>query len=352
MKITYVSCLTQNCGIGRYTHELATRFYESENDVLLYRKDGGSEPFIKDYPYRSFKGLKYYVAPYFLSKAIAHQESDIWHADYVDSASALYIADKKGQKIVTTAHDAIPFIYSKPIDRFVYQLELKKALDVSQAIIVVSEKSKDDLVHYGRINPDLIHVVHNGINHEFFYPDAQKPENEIFTIRYIGGLSKHKNVDAIIKTARILEKSKFKFRIEIGGGGFTYTSLPKLVQDLGVKSVTFSGFIPNEKLRGFLSGADVFLYPSLYEGFGFPPLEAMACGTPTLSSNKGSLREVLNGGALLTDPDPENFAEILFDIFKNPVKLHALRQQAILTASKYDWHKTAQETEKIYQKLR
>lgn len=352
MKITYVSCLTQNCGIGRYTHELASRFYESENDVLLYRKEGGKEPFIKDYPYRSFKGLKHYVAPYFLSKAISIQKSDIWHADYVDSATALYLSGKKGEKIVTTAHDAIPFIYSKPLDRFVYQYELKRAVEVSQAIIVVSKKSKEDLVYYAGINPDMIHVVYNGINHQLFYPDLQKPHNEIFTIRYIGGLSKHKNVETIIKTARILEKSGYKFRFEIGGGGFNNTNLPKLAKELEVKSVVFSGFIPNEKLREFLSGADVFLYPSLYEGFGFPPLEAMACGTPTISSNKGSLQEVLNGGAELTDPEPENFAAILSGLFKDPVKLQSLREMAIQTSSKYCWRKTAQETEKIYQKLR
>ncbi|NTW48702.1 MAG: glycosyltransferase family 4 protein [Chlorobiales bacterium] len=352
MKITYVSCLTQNCGIGRYTHELASRFYESGNEVELYRKEGGKESFIKSYPYRSFKSLKYYVAPYYLKRAISSLRSDIWHADYVDSATALYLAGKKSQKIVTTAHDAIPFIYSKPLDRFAYQYELKKAVEVSQAILVVSEKSKEDLIYYAGINPDMIHVVYNGINHQFFYPDPQKQPNEIFTICYIGGLAKHKNVEAIIHTAKILEKEGLKFQIQIGGGGAEHTNLPKLVRDLNLKSLTFSGFIPNERLRAFLSGADVFIYPSLYEGFGFPPLEAMACGTPTVSSNKGSLQEVLNGGAELTEPSPENFAVILSDLIKNPEKLHALREKAILTASRYTWSKTAQETERIYQKLR
>ncbi|ACF12856.1 glycosyl transferase group 1 [Chloroherpeton thalassium ATCC 35110] len=351
MKLTLTSCLTQNCGIGRYTHELASYFHQSGLEVTLYRKDGGAEPYIKGYPYRSFKNLRYYVAPYYLSKALESVESDIWHADYVDAGWALALAKKSRQPVIVTAHDAIPFIYAKPLDRWVYQYELKKTTEIADAIIVVSQKSKDDLIRHAQIPEEKIHVVHNGINHDFFYPEPNRKENSVFTIRYIGGLAKHKNVESLIYTALLLERKNITCKIQIGGGFHQQTTLPKLVRELKVQNVEFKGFISNDKLRAFLASADVFLYPSLYEGFGFPPLEAMACGTATVSSNRGSLPEVLQNGAICCEPTPENFANAIESLYRHPSKLHALRERGLKTAAEYTWEKTAKQTLGIYGRL-
>jgi len=352
MKLTYVSCLTQHCGIGRYTHELAQYMHKNTPyDVNLYRKDGGEETYIHGYPYRSFKNLRHYIAPYYLSKTIETLESDLWHADYVDSGLALALAEKKAQPVVVTAHDAIPFMHSKPLDKLVYKHELKKTAAIADAIVVVSNNSKEDLLKFTNIPAEKIHVVHNGINHNIFYPDREPEQNKVFTMRYIGGLSKHKNVETLIQAAKILERKQIVFKLQIGGGGYSKTHLPKLVRELGIENIEFKGFIPNEDLRAFLSTADLFLYPSLYEGFGFPPLEAMACGAPTVSSNCGSLPEVIQDGAITCSPTPEAFADHISFLYNNPEKRTQLRESGIKMASNYTWKKTSEKTLQIYQKL-
>jgi len=351
MKLTLASCLTQNCGIGRYTHELASYFHKKELDVRLYRKDGGSEPYIKGYPYRSFKNLRHYIAPYYLSKALESEKSDLWHADYVDAGLALALAKKSRQPVVVTAHDAIPFIYAKPLDRWVYEYELKKTAEIADAIIVVSQTSKDDLLRYTQIPEEKIFVVHNGINHDFFYPEPEQNGNQIFTIGYIGGLAKHKNVESLIYTAQLLQQKNIDCRLQIGGGVAEKTHLPQLVHELEVENIEFKGFISNDHLRRFLASADVFLYPSLYEGFGFPPLEAMACGVATVASNCGSLPEVLQDGAICCDPTPENFANAIELLYNDPSKLNAQREKGLKVAANYTWEKAAERTLEIYQQL-
>lgn len=345
MDIQIISCANSRCGIGRYTNELGIALKNGGNSVNVLRKDNPQPPLFQVYPHRSFKNLRHYVAPYYLSKAISKIDSQIWLADYVDAASSfVYSSLNPKIDLYTNIHDAIPFLYptSKVAFEF-YKAQLRFAVKVSKKIIVVSEVSKYDIVKQIDIDPDKVEVIHNGINHDFFYPDAVKKENEIFTIRYVGGLSgQHKNSETLIEVARILEQKGHQFRIEIGGGFPENTGLPALVQKYKLKSVHFAGFIPDEHLRSFLAEADLFLYPSKYEGFGFPPLEAMACGTATVSSNAGSLQEVLGDGALTTFPDTNHLAKKVEEILLNKDLKKEMQQKAITQASKYTWAKSAE----------
>ena len=95
MNITYISCSERNCGIGRYLEELSKEEYKTNKDINLYRKGKPTEPYIHTYPYRSLRDLRSYIAPFFLAKAMAGKKSEVWHADYVDGAFALWLAGKK-----------------------------------------------------------------------------------------------------------------------------------------------------------------------------------------------------------------------------------------------------------------
>lgn len=352
MKIVIASCAVADCGIGRYDEELTKALHQSGEDVTLYRKTPGTVPYIKSYPYRCFRELRHYVAPYYLSKAIRNENPDVFLADYVDAGYAIGISGKKPKAIVTTAHDAIPFIYKqKPVDFWFYKFQLAKTLKISDSIVVVSQKSKDDFVFYTGCSPERVQVIYNGINHKFFYPDLVRKPNSIFTIRYVGGLSKHKNVEVIIRTAKILQDRNIPVKFELGGGYPQSTPLPALATELGLRNVEFKGFIPDSELRSFLAGADLFVYPSLYEGFGFPPLESMACGTPVVASEKGSLSEVLKNGAVTLDPDPEAFADAIEKIAGDTVKWNLLRANGLQVANSYSWEKAASETLGLFQSL-
>lgn len=345
MKINIISCANSQCGIGRYTDELARAMYKKGEYVRVFRKDNEQPPLFNTYPYRSLRSLRHYVAPYYLSKIARQEYADVWLADYVDAAFALSLTGKKNELLFTNVHDAIPFLFPTSKIAFAnYKMQLKKAADQSRKLIVVSETSKRDLVEAIGIDPGKVEVIYNGINHDFFYPDPQKKKNDLFTIRYVGGLSgPHKNAETLIEVARILEQQWYgeNLVIEIGGGHPENTVLPELVKKYDLKSVKFKGFIPDSELRQFLSEADLFLYPSKYEGFGFPPLEAMACGTATVSSNAGSLGEVLAGGAITVDPDPASLANAVIRVIEDKSLKSDMEQSAVITASKYTWQKAA-----------
>jgi glycosyltransferase involved in cell wall biosynthesis len=350
MSVTFLSCAHTGCGIGRYSEELSKALTQEGVIVNGFRKNESNERFTI-YPYRSFRQLRHYIAPFYLNRAIQRHQTEIWQADYVDAAFAITKSHlKKSQaRLFTTAHDAIPFIYPGDSASFwMYKKQLAHAAELSEKLIVVSEKSKADLVHYTGIRPEKIEVVYNGINHTFFFPDAKKIENPVFTVRYIGGLGAYKNVELLLHMAEYLQKWKMNIRIEIGGAHPERTHLPAKVASLGLHNVHFVGFIPDHKLRSFLAEADVFVYPSLYEGFGFPPLEAMACGTAVISSKRGSLGEVLKWGAITLEPTARDFADSVREMYVNRALKETLEHRALKIASLYTWQKFAQKMLKLY----
>jgi glycosyltransferase involved in cell wall biosynthesis len=353
MEIKIISCANSRCGIGRYTHELGSKLAEWGEDVTVFRKDNPKSPHFQVYPYRSFRNLRHYVAPYYLSRAIKDMKPDVWHADYVDAASAFsYLKKRPVKNLFVNVHDAIPFIFpTSPLAFSFYKAQLRFTARHAQKIVVVSETSKQDLMKHAGIESERIEVIYNGINHDFFYSDPIKKQNKVFTIRYVGGLSgPHKNAALLIEMARVLEQEGLDFRLELGGGYPHNTNLPDLVEQYGLKNVHFAGFVADEDLRSFLAEADLFVYPSKYEGFGFPPLEAMASGTATLSSNAGSLEEVLGDGAITCRPDAHLFAHHVKRIMNRPDLKRDLENRAIARASRYRWSKSADQHLQMYER--
>ena len=351
MKIRLLSCSNAHTGIGRYSQELHSYYLQEKLNSTYYCREKVPLLHSQKYFFPLPKNFRTQFGPFFLNKALTSDDSvTVHHADYVDSGSILNRKEIKS-KIIITIHDAIPFIYPKNNSfKELYHHYLTICDQNADALIVVSEQSKLDVMKFTSIQDSKIHVIYNGINHSMFYPSIKTIPNLVFTMRYHGGLSMgHKNTQLLLHTAKLLEDRNISFRMELSGSNPNSSGLPKLAHELKLKNVFFTGFIPNQNLQSFLSGSDLFLYPSLYEGFGFPPLEAMACGVPVLSSNGGSLNEILSGSALLRNPDVEEFASTIEDLMNNSTLLNELKTKSIQKAAEFTWEKCAKKTIDLYQ---
>ncbi len=350
MKITLTSCQNKYCGLGQYTDNLARALDTIGNEVSVYRKDNQEKPLFHAYPYRSLKKLRPYIAPYFLSRAIKPLQADVWQADYVDAAMGCKMAGKN-QKLFVTIHDAIPFRFRGDKIAFkVYQYQLKKAAAVAQKLIVVSHHAKEEVLKFTDIPADKIAVVYNGIDHSRFKPGKEDTNREVFTIKYLGGLgAPHKNAKALLETALLLKQKGLKFKMIIGGMISAEHPLVLFKKQHKLDEVEFKGFVSEEELPGFYSDADLFFYPSLIEGFGFPPLEAMASGTPALVSDIPVLRETLSDAAYFSEPNTTAYAAQIENIMNDGTHRNAMQQKGITQAQQYTWAQAAKEMMALYQ---
>ncbi|WP_462251660.1 glycosyltransferase family 4 protein [Ekhidna sp.] len=349
MRGIITSTLNRNCGVGQYTEKLAQHLQPKLDSLKVFRKDDPDDELFFTYPYRSFRSLQHHVAPFFLSKAIKKLDADIWHADYLGAYYGMELTGIKKPKVVTV-HDAIPFHYpGSKLDFRVYKYQLKKAIRNAKYLIVVSEAARQDLIQQTGIDPQKVVAIPNGLPLEEL--STHPKENERFTIRYIGGLgAPHKNVKLLLQAAKILEDKKLDFALELGGYAPDKFFLKDLANELSLKSVKFTGFVLDEEKASFLGSADLFAYPSLIEGFGFPPMEAMGCGTAAITTNIPVFEELLGDSVLMVDPTPEAFAAGIEKLMKEQNLRKEYAAKGLEHVKHYTWDKAAYKTMEVFQK--
>ncbi|NLR94585.1 glycosyltransferase family 4 protein [Flammeovirga agarivorans] len=355
MNIKWLSCVEKGCGIGEYSDQMVVELLHQNQTSTLYRK-GTPSTYAIDYPHRSLRGLKDYIAPYYLYKQLKKIDSEdtILHADNIDAFTAIHWSQKKTKIKCVTIHDVIPLIYPQKNQwqRRYYNYQLKSSILHSDQIFTVSHYSKNDLIAKTGVNEKKVKVIYNGINHDQLKPVKNKKENERFTIRYIGGLGAvHKNATALIEVAKILEEKNIDFLMQIGSGNAALTPLPSLVEKYNLKNIEFVGYVKDEDKASFLGQADCFLFTSLYEGFGFPPLEAMACGTPVVSSNAASLNEILHDAAMLTSASPLDLANNIIRLIESKDLQKELVEKGIERASHFTWENSVKTLRENYDSI-
>jgi glycosyltransferase involved in cell wall biosynthesis len=226
------------------------------------------------------------------------------------------------------------------------------------AIIAVSQQTKADLVELYGADADKIFVVYEGIDAAF----APAPAAEMVRVRtqysperpyllMVGTLEPRKNHAATLHALARLKAQGFPHRLlVVGGQGWRFAPIRRLVDDLGlVGDVTFTGYVPLADLPPLYTGADCVLLPSLYEGFGFPVLEAMACAAPVVCSSASSLPEVAGGAALLVPPtDVQALADAAALILTQPALAAELRRRGLQQAARFRWETCAAETVAVY----
>lgn len=250
--------------------------------------------------------------------------------------------------------------YHLPLNRWYSTLMLPRFLRQADAIITISEHTRRDLLKWVSLPPDKVRPIHLGVNRAFrLIEDISElarvrakyhlPERFIL---YLGTLEPRKNLTTLITAyhALLTQGDEPPALVLAGRKGWLYEPILNQVRATGLSDrVLFTDWVDEQDAPAILNAADLFVYPSLYEGFGLPPLEAMACGTPIITSNVSSLPEVIGDAGIMIEPhDTRALTQAMRWLLADKAKRTELRSKGLQQASHFSWERTAQETLDVY----
>ena len=226
-------------------------------------------------------------------------------------------------------------------------------------IIAISEATKKDLVELLHIPQQKISVVHSGVD-TFFKPLSEgeiKKDLQRFNLKkpyllFVGTLEPRKNLPFLISALGALLNESDMQLILVGKRGWQYEEIFSTIKENGLQDYVLElGYVSQEEKRALYNAAEMFVYPSMYEGFGMPVLEAMACGCPVISADTSSLPEVVGDAGLLLPLDSTDWAVTVKETLNNASVLKNMREKGLSHASKFTWAKTAQSIARIFDEV-
>lgn len=269
-------------------------------------------------------------------------------------------------KTVITLHDIIPMKMPDTVSETflkIFNENIQNILNNTDGIITVSNFSKEDISKTFSYPKEKIFVTH--LAAEEIYTPLNKFHSSQYLkkhygidrdfLLYVGGFSPRKNILGLIEAFNLV-KNSYKRDLKlviIGTKGPSYEIYRKKVDELNLSSsVIFTGFIPINDMPIFYSASKALVYPSFYEGFGLPPIECMACGTPVIASNLTSMPEVCQDAALLVDPyDVDEIKENILTLLNNHKFYSLMIYKGLSHSSKFNWKKTAYNTLEVYKHI-
>jgi glycosyltransferase involved in cell wall biosynthesis len=265
-------------------------------------------------------------------------------------------------RTVITVHDlsyiAMPEFFTRGRSRF-KSFVTGKSVQRADTIIAVSQATKRECERLLGVPPEKVKVVYNGIDAVFrpvVNPVRRQEVKQKYGLQdrfivFVGTLEPRKNLPRLLEAyALLLRQSKVPHNLVVAGGkGWMFDSVFAAVTSHGLSDhVQFLGYVPQTDLVAVYGLASALVYPSLYEGFGFPPLEAMACGTPAIVSNQSSLPEITGDAAELVDPnDPADIARGMLRVLDDPLRAEELRLRGFARVKQFSWDRSAAEILKI-----
>lgn len=353
-------------GIGTYTENVLKNLIniDNTNNYHVYWSGNNYESIKKEnckIVMTSKKHQRFFEDNYFPAN-ISNENIDIYHMPQNGIGLSEVISCKK----IVTIHDLIPYVMPETVGRgylLKFLKEMPLIIENSDGIITVSEFSKRDILRFFPIDESRIFVTPLAADKKYapidknycrnFLKDVYNLTNPF--ILYLGGFSERKNVASVLTAFSKVYKDLNKNYNLVIVGGYKDASqrLVKLTNELGIDShVIFTGFVPEEHLPIFYNGCDTFIYPSFYEGFGLPPLEAMNCGTPVIVSNLTSIPEVVGDAGILINPyDISEISLAIGNLLSNEKLKTELSYKGLNRAKEFSWQNTAQNTLKAYESI-
>lgn len=368
MRIGIDARFIRSAGVERYYNELIRHLslIDDENQYVIYYPsiDYLNRHKTKKHNFRSHVlpapvfGVKEHLL---LNYRIIKDKLDVFHA------TNYWVVPVAGPcPIVATAHDACYKSHPELITsqaRIYASFMLPYALKKSSVIITVSEFSRKEIIRYFPETQKKLIVTYNGINNKFHPVNDSDRISEVKNkyslngryILYVGSIKKNKNIMLLIKAFKMLAPElKKKHRLLIAGKPVPgcerdYEEAKNISKD---ENISFTGFIEDEDLPAIYAGSTAFVFPSHYEGFGIPLVEAMACGVPVLTSNIPVMSEVCGKGALYFDPYSADELKHLIErvIVDNDLR-ESLSKEGLEQSKKFSWKATAEKTLEVYMKV-
>lgn len=370
--IDYTSALNQRAGIGRFTRQLVDALLEQDrrHDYLLLG------------PRRS----RFSPSPAALSQARLARwpltewgMTVLWHrlglripAEAFAGPFDLFhgpdfvLPPMRCRRSILTVHDLSFLVYPEhAVPTLARYLRRVVPPSVARASLVVadSESTRHDLIRHLGAPPDKVAVVWGGVDPSFrpitdqvtLARVRQRYQAEPPFVLSVGTLEPRKNYGRLLEAFAALRRELSQpIRLLIAGGkGWLYDDIFRQQRSLGLdEAVAFLGFVPEDDLPALISLAQVFVYPSLYEGFGLPVLEAMACGAPVIAANTSALPEVAQGAALLVDPsDVAALAGAMRRVLEDEGLRQELSERGQERAATFTWERAAAQMLTLYQKV-
>ncbi len=367
-------CLKNKSGIGIYTYELA-KLLQKKDDIEL---SGNIFNFLnRNDISKDIEGLTMNINLCTLFPYGVYRR--IWNKIYINynklfnSNDELYhffnfiVPPNIIGKVIATIHDMTYILYPETMDKNNLK-RITRDIDYSvkraDKIITVSENSKKDIIKYLNVPESKIEIVYNGVDYERFSKQYSQDEKEEVRnkyllpekyILYMGTLEPRKNIESVIEGFSIL-KQKYKNNIKLviaGKKGWLFESIFNLVGKLNLtEDIIFTDYVDENDKPLIYNMAEMFVFPSLYEGFGIPVLEAMASGVPVITSNVSSLPEVAGDAALLVSPKDKNaIAEQMNRILSDEKLKKELIYKGKVQCKKFTWKDSAEKLYKIYEQV-
>jgi glycosyltransferase involved in cell wall biosynthesis len=344
---TYIVQLAEALGrLGGYDYRLYTPVPEAIPPQVL------SSPSVS---VRAFANVPSFVRiPWLYPRLARRDELRLLHMSYV-------APPRLPGPLVLSIHDVSSRVYPaffSPRVRLLLGLLVGPGVRRAARIITISESAKRDIVRFYRVRPGRIVVTHLAAGSQFS-PQSDREVSRVrqaysLPSRYIlavGNRQPRKNLPRLVQAFAGLAADMPDLTLVIAGqSGWQGSDVESAVRDRGIGGrVRFTGFVPDADLPALYSGAEIFCYPSLYEGFGLPPLEAMACGTPTVTSNTASLPEVVGDAAMTVDPTSvEQITFALKSLLESQDMRLDYARRGMARAALVSWERTARLTRDVY----
>jgi len=351
-------------GVGRYTWHLVDQLkaIDQTNDYSLYAPRKFFD-FKRTTPWIGGGNFKFKHDPFKAGPAKTLGNIDIYHSPSPDALNVT------GCKIIVTVHDLIYKTFPQGHTPATIETSEKQFREITQRadkIICCSESTRRDLHEHFKLPQDRSCVIYQGVDRKVFYPMEEDPFYQAQWLMkargisrpfllFVGTIEPRKNLVNLLEAlAYLREHKKFSGQlVVVGMKGWLSDGLKEFIGKLKIgSSVKFLGFVSDDELRILYNKAEAFVFPSFYEGFGFPIVEAMSCGAPVITSNTSSCIEVAGEAALSVSPrDPQSIANAIARITGDRALREALIEKGLKRSRDFSFEKTAQETLQVYKEV-